>query len=150
MGINCLLRHMEAGTIHDDLAKERLKMSRESEPIDELFKKDATLETQKDKSLIIKTVQSSSDRNVSSRASASSLHASKSHESRACQLSSSSLSKYVTNEEVQTAEILWSIKKVDANFSFRSCDGLGYLFAHMFPDNEIAKNSKCREQNFAT
>ena len=31
------------------------------------------------------------------------------------------------------------LKKVDANFSFRSCDGLGDLFARMFPGSEIAK-----------
>ena len=42
MGISCLLRHMKAGTIHDDIVEERLKISRKSEPNDELFKKDAT------------------------------------------------------------------------------------------------------------
>ena len=41
------LRHMKENTTHDDLAKERLKMSKKLAPIDELFKKDATLETQK-------------------------------------------------------------------------------------------------------
>ena len=51
MGISGLLRHMKAVTTHDDLAKERLKMSRESAHINELFKKYATPETQKDKSL---------------------------------------------------------------------------------------------------
>ena len=45
MRISGLLRHMKADTTHDDLAKERLKMSRESGLIDKLFKKDATPET---------------------------------------------------------------------------------------------------------
>ena len=57
----------------------------------------------------VETVQPLTDRNVSSGASAGSLHAAESYGSRECQPSSSSLSKYVTKEEVRTAEILWSM-----------------------------------------
>ena len=86
------LRHMKENTTHDDLAKERLKMSKKLAPIDELFKKDATLETQKNKFSTVETVQPLTDGNVSSEASAGSLYAAESHGSRACQPSSSSLS----------------------------------------------------------
>ena len=34
------------------------------------------------------------------------------------------------------------LQKVYANFSFRFCDGLGDLFARMFPDSEIVKKFK--------
>ena len=80
------LRHMKASTTHDDLAKEQLKTSKKLAPIDELVKKDATPETQKDKFSTVETVKPLTDRNASSGASAGSLHAAESHGSRACQV----------------------------------------------------------------
>ena len=129
MGISRLQLHMKEGTKHDNLAKEKIQqMQGASTPITAFFKKGSTA-TSTQSSLASTDVQPVSETDALSSESAAITP----------QQSSGSLSKYVTREEVTKAEILWAMKKVDANFSFNSCDGLGTLLAKMFPDSSIAQ-----------
>ena len=44
------------------------------------------------------------------------------------------------DKSVMNAEIIWTLKNVEANFSFKSCESLPKVFQKMFPDSVIAKN----------
>jgi hypothetical protein len=47
--------------------------------------------------------------------------------------------KYVINDAVCQAEILWSIKLIMSHYSYRSSDEMSQLFRSMFADSEIAR-----------
>ncbi|KAI8728123.1 hypothetical protein BgiBS90_038070 [Biomphalaria glabrata] len=57
--------------------------------------------------------------------------------------SQSSIVAHVTNEHTLTAEILWALKVVSANYSFNSCQQINGMFSKMFPDSSIAKKFSC-------
>lgn len=59
------------------------------------------------------------------------------------------VSKYMLNQEVQNAEILWALKCVYSHYSFNSCSEIGKLFARMFPDSETAKQFACGEKKMS-
>ena len=50
---------------------------------------------------------------------------------------------YVTGESVVKVEILWAIKSVMSDFSFRAISDIRGSFQNMFPDSAIAKNFAC-------
>ena len=56
---------------------------------------------------------------------------------------SSSLSQFVTNDEVLSAEILWTLKTVMSHMSFNASSNTDKLFSHMFPDSAIAREFRC-------
>ena len=41
---------------------------------------------------------------------------------------------------VTNAEIIWTLKNVQANFLLKSCESLPKVFQELFPDSVIAKN----------
>ena len=52
------------------------------------------------------------------------------------------LTSYVSQTGVLTAETLWILQAIMSGYSVNSCDGLGELFKAMFPDSEIAQKMK--------
>ena len=44
------------------------------------------------------------------------------------------------SEKVRHAEILWTFKAVESNYSFSSCNGSVSVMQTMFPDSHIVKN----------
>lgn len=59
------------------------------------------------------------------------------------QPSSSQISSHFSKEDVLSAEVLWAIKTLMAHYSSNSSAGTDTLFAKMFPDGQIAKQSQC-------
>ena len=53
------------------------------------------------------------------------------------------MTDFCTKTDTLKAEILWTLKIVNAHNSFRSCEDS--VFASMFPDSAIARNFKCGE-----
>ena len=55
--------------------------------------------------------------------------------------SSKTMEDFVYNKKnVTNAEIIWTLKNVQSNFSLKPCESLLKLFQSMFPDSAIAKN----------
>lgn len=52
-------------------------------------------------------------------------------------------------EQARRAEVIFALKCVDANFSFKSNDGNSLMFPDMFPDSEIAKLYKMESSKSA-
>lgn len=55
----------------------------------------------------------------------------------------STLTKYVVNDMVLKAEVLWALKTVVNHFSCNSSANNDVLFQAMFPDSQIARQFKC-------
>ena len=55
----------------------------------------------------------------------------------------SSLSQFVTNDQVLSAEILWTLKTVMSHLSCNASSNTDKLFSHMFPDSAIAREFRC-------
>lgn len=49
------------------------------------------------------------------------------------------MTAYVTNDQVTTAEIIWAMKTVVSHYSLNSCRDMKDIFQHMFVDSSIAK-----------
>ena len=57
------------------------------------------------------------------------------------QSSSKTMDNFVYDDKsVTNAEIIWTLKNVQANFLLKSCESLPKVFQEMFPDSVIAKN----------
>jgi hypothetical protein len=54
-----------------------------------------------------------------------------------------------SNNEVVTAEILWTLKCILSHYSYNSCTNINSLFQNMFPDSQIAKKFTCGENKIA-
>ncbi|XP_070554389.1 uncharacterized protein [Ptychodera flava] len=61
----------------------------------------------------------------------------------------SSLTAFVSKNDVLRAEVLWTLKVVKSHYSFNSCGDIQQLFSRMFPDSEIAKQFTCGERKCA-
>lgn len=59
------------------------------------------------------------------------------------------LSQFVTTTETLQAEVLWALKVLSSHYSFKSCEDVGYIFRHMFPDSQIADKFSCGEKKCA-
>jgi hypothetical protein len=59
--------------------------------------------------------------------------------------SSQSVNNFTTKTNTLTAEIWWSLKTIDSNFSFSSNSDLNFVLNKMFPDEQMISNFKCGE-----
>lgn len=55
----------------------------------------------------------------------------------------SSLSSFVTQEDILKSEIMWALHNTMSHHSHSSSQSANELFRHMFPDSEIAKRFTC-------
>ena len=55
------------------------------------------------------------------------------------------MSNFVTNDEVLSAEIIWTVKTVVSHYSCSSSANTNTLFQKMFPDSAIARKFSCGE-----
>ncbi|KXJ08703.1 hypothetical protein AC249_AIPGENE28448 [Exaiptasia diaphana] len=58
----------------------------------------------------------------------------------------SSITSFLTKDNVLRAEILWVLKLITNHHSFNSSSDISELLPKMFPDSEIAKQFKCGER----
>ncbi|XP_063218747.1 uncharacterized protein LOC134529009 [Bacillus rossius redtenbacheri] len=62
---------------------------------------------------------------------------------------SGSLNLFTTGKDVLDAEILWTLKCICNNYSYKSCEDSSQLFARMFPDSLVARQFSCGEKKVA-
>lgn len=56
------------------------------------------------------------------------------------------LDSTVSRNEHLRAEIIWALKVLSGNYSYKSCENINLTFQLMFPDSEIARKFTCGEK----